>query len=285
MKHLIFALSMAFPAMGLALPVATHAALPQPPAILQWKSTIAGWNDSYYWYDTDGARYAFTSQAAYQSWFPGTPTGVSQATVPELAPVKLNGAVFHNPGERLIKFASSPNIYAVSRYGILRWIATEQVAMDLYGVQWTSYVDELSVTEYPLYHFGSPITDSAEYDRAAYWNVTNPSSNAVNATNRPPEKFDAKVSLAIDRSDAFVGSTFKLSATVTETREAWNTVTIRFYDHQQQVVGVCRGTVACSVDVIATGPVGAQTFTARAFNAWEQSVEATPVNINIANKQ
>lgn len=286
MKRLLTSLfALAAPVVAVAIPVTAHAALPTPPAILEWQSSVKGWNDSYYWYEVDGKRYAFTSEAAFKSWFPGSPTGVSKASIPELAPIPLNGAVFHRPGERLIKFASSPSVYAVSRYGVLRWIATEQVALELYGETWTSFVDELPVTDYSLYRFGASILDAAEFDRFAFYNVTNPSSNAVNGQNRPPENFIANVTLSVERERVTVGSPIKLTAAVSNANVAWNAVTIRFYDHQNQLVGTCRNTLACSVIVTAGGPVGTQTFTARAFNIYDQAVMAKPVTVNVSNPQ
>lgn len=265
------------------IPATAYAALPAPPAILEWQSSVKGWNDSYYWYEVDGKRYAFTSEAAFKSWFPGSPTGLSTASIPELAPIQLGGAVFHRPGERMLKFASSPRVYVVSRFGILRWVASEQVALELYGTHWNMFIDELPVTDYPIYRFGSAVTDAAEFDRAAYTNVTNPSSNAVNAQNRPPEALEAKLSLEVSRTDVTVGSSLKLTATVSETKAAWNTITIRFYDWQQQVIGTCRGTLSCSIPVTVGGPLGTQAFTARAFNTYEQAVESKPVVVTVSN--
>jgi hypothetical protein len=267
-----------------AIPMAAHAATPTPPAILEWKSTVKGWNDSTYWYDTDGKRYAFTQRASFTSWFPGNPTGVVNATIPELAPIPLGGAVFHKPGERLIKFASSPNVYAVSRYGVLRHLATEQVAFELYGENWKTQVDELPVTDYSLYVIGSMITDSAEYDRTAYLNATNPSSNAVNATNRPPETFTGKMTLTTNASDVYVGKTFTLTAHVNRADTNVRNLIIRMYDTQGQVIGTCSGSADCQIVVTAGGPTGPQYFTARAFNEYEQSFSSDPVNLNIANQ-
>lgn len=268
-------------AVGTALPTVTRAAT--PPAILEWQSSVPGWDNSYYWYDTDQHRYAFSSTASFQSWFPGNPTGVLTAGIPELSQIVLNGAVYHRPGTRLLKFSSSPDVYAVARYGILRKLATEQVALELYGTTWKSTIDELPVTDYSLYRFGSTITDAAEYDPAAYDMMTNPSSNVVNAANRPPESFNATIALSTDRTLQLVGDTMKLTATVSNTRDAWNTVTIRFYDHQDQVIQTCRGTLACSVDVTVGGPIGDQDFTARAFNTYEESVVSEPILVTVRN--
>jgi hypothetical protein len=281
MKQLFLAAALATPLFA-AMPAAVHAAT--PPAILKWDSSVKGWEDSYYWYDPDQKRYAFTSEQSFESWFPGSPTGVVNATIPELAPIALGGAVYHRPATRLLKFESSPDVYAVARYGMLRKIATEQVAFELYGADWKTYIDEVPVTDFPQYRLGATITDAGEYDRTAYNNLTNPSGNVVNATNRAPEAFDAKIALSTNRGDVRVGDRVTLTASAS-TRDAWNTVTIRFYDWQNQVVGTCKNTVACSVTVTAGGPVGSQPFTARAFNAYEQAVESKPVVVSVSNPQ
>lgn len=281
MKPYFLVVALAAPLMALA-PAAVHAAT--PPSILKWESSVKGWEDSYYWYDPDQKRYAFTSEQSFGSWFPGTPTGVVEASISELAPITLGGAVYHRPGTRLLKFESSPDVYAVARYGMLRRLATEQVALELYGEDWATRIDELPVTDYVLYHFGAEITDAAEYDRTAYNNLTNPSGNVVNASNRAPEKFDATIKLSANRSDAYVGEKITLTAAVS-TRDAWNTVMIRFYDWQNQVIGTCKNTVACTYTADVNGPTGNQVFTARAFNAYEQAVNSTPILVNVSNRQ
>lgn len=280
MKHLLLsAAALVAPLAMTAVPMAAHAATPTPPAILEWKSTVKGWNDSTYWYDTDGKRYAFTQRASFTSWFPGNPTGVVNATIPELAPIPLGGAVFNKPGERLIKFASSPAVYAVSRYGVLRHLATEQVALELYGEHWMHQIDELPVTDYPLYSIGSMITDAAEYDRTAYMTMSNPSSNVVNAANHPPETFTGTMTFSTNASDVYVGKTFTLTAHVNRADTAWKNIVIRIYDNQNQLISLCRGSADCQITVTAGGPVGAQYFTARVFNEYEQSFSLSLIHI------
>jgi hypothetical protein len=266
------------------MPQIVHAQAPQPPAILEWKSTVKGWDNSYYWYDNDGKRYAFASTAAYQSWFPGQPTGVSQVGVPDLAPITLGGAVFHKPGVRLIKFASSPDVYAVAHFGVLRKLANEQVALELYGDDWKTFIDEVSVADFPLYRMGSTITDAGEFDVMGESLQGNPSTNVVNAANRPPETFKGTMTLQSDKTQAWVGDALTLNAQIQTSDATWNNTTIRIYDHQDQVLGTCRGTSACRITVTVGGPIGPQSFTARAFNQYEQSFTSQPVTLYVQNK-
>lgn len=284
MKRLLLPAMLAAMCALIAVPTPSQAAT--APAILEWTSAIPGWNNAYYWYDTDGNRYAFTAVSSYESWFPGEPTGVKNATIEELAPIPLKGAVPHRPGVRLIQFESSPQVYAVDRFGVLRWLTSEQVAFEIYDEQWTDRVDLLPVTDYPLYRFGSPITDPNEFDPHAWDHLTSPATNVVNATQHPPDALTGAVTLSANTAGPFtVGESIQLTATVASISARHEQLTLRVYNAQEQIIGSCVGVTTCRVDTIVGGPVGDQHFTARAFNEYGQAIASEPLVRFVQNPQ
>ena len=271
MKRFLAPVALMFAFALIAAPAPSRAA--SAPSILQWTSTVPGWSDAFYWYDTDGARYAFSPSSSFESWFPGEPTGVERATIEELAPIPLKGAVPHRPGVRLIQFESSPNVYAVDRLGVLRWVTSEQVAREMYDENWASRIDVLSVADYPLYRIGSPITDAAEFDPHAWDDLTSPATNVVNAQNHPPETFNGTVAFSANISGDFtVGERVTFNADVSGFNTSRTAITVRIYDANDQIIGTCAATPLCRIEHTIGGPVGDQRFIARAFNEYGQAI-------------
>jgi hypothetical protein len=284
MKRLLLAAIAVLTFATVTVPAPSEAAT--APSILKWSSAIPGWNDAYYWYDTDGARYAFTPSASFQSWFPGEPTGVATATIEELAPIALKGAVPHRPGVRLIQFESSPNVYVVDRFGMLRWVTTEQVALELYDENWKSLVDTLSVADYPLYRFGSPITDAAEFDPHAWDALTSPATNVVNALKHPPETMRGGVNFQTSAeagADMLVGEPVTFVAEIEGQETTREHLTIRLYDTQDQVIATCAMAALCRATITVGGPVGEQRFVARVFNEYGQAIVSELIVRSVKN--
>ena len=87
-------------------------------------------------------------------------TTVSDA---DLASYTLTGNVRFRPGALLVKITTDPKVYAVSRYGVLRWVMSEQA--DLYGSNWSSIVRDVSDTLFINYLRGSDVGQSVDYNR------------------------------------------------------------------------------------------------------------------------
>ncbi|HWQ99550.1 MAG TPA: hypothetical protein VN397_01735 [Candidatus Methylomirabilis sp.] len=279
-KHFMLTLTAFLPLIALTTPVAASAAT--PPALLKWTAPTTGMNSYTYWYDPNGGRYVFLSDAAVTSWYPDASSRMQETPVAELAIIPLKGTMSHKPAVRLIRFASSPRVYAVSRYGMLRWLTTENVVTALYGTDWKSRVDEISVADYPVYRIGSAVTDEAEFDRDRYLMAAPTPSENIPAT-KPPEVYEAKVTLTADRASALVGQTVTLTATVANPQTSWQNLTIRFYDQANQVVKTCNSTVGCAHSFSVTGPLGYQSYVARVFNEFDQAVSSNPVTVYAAN--
>lgn len=142
------------------------------------KSSI---NSSVY-YLVDGDRYAFPNEKVFFSWY-GDFSSVVTISGTELASYPLTGNVTYRPGLWLIKIQTDPRVYAVSRYGILRWVTTEQVASALYGTKWSTKIHDISDTFFINYEIGTPIGSAQDYSPQTELAIARISQNILGATD------------------------------------------------------------------------------------------------------
>lgn len=116
-----------------------------------------------YYLHPDGKRYVFPNQKTYFTWYDDF-TGVQEISASTMASYQIGGNVRYRPGFRLIKIATDPKVYAVDRFGLLRWIETEAAAIALYGDAWATIVEDVPVTYFTDYTTGSSIVSLADYD-------------------------------------------------------------------------------------------------------------------------
>lgn len=149
---------------------------------------IKGDTDAVYYYAIDGKRYVFPSQKTYNSWFTNF-NGVVKVTAEELASAPLGGNVTYRPGIKLVKIQSDPKVYAVDQGGVLRWVTTEQVAINLYGPDWAKNVDDISVAFFINYKIGADVGSLDDFNPqyAAGWVRT------INLNQGLPESGTTKV--------------------------------------------------------------------------------------------
>lgn len=124
-----------------------------------------------YYYATDGKRHAFTNEKVYFTWFEHF-DDVVEVSAEFLASLSLGANVTYHPGTRMVKFLSVPTVYAVSEGGVLRAIASESVATDLYGDDWNQQIDDISDAFLGNYSFGEDIDSVEDYDVTAVSNGT-----------------------------------------------------------------------------------------------------------------
>lgn len=124
------------------------------------------WDTSVYYIGTDGNRHAFLNESIYLSWFTDFST-VREVPLPTLASVPLGNNVPYRPGVQLVKFQTVPMVYAIDHSGALRWITSEALARQLYGVPWAQMVRDLSDASYGNYSIGEPIWSAESFDPAA----------------------------------------------------------------------------------------------------------------------
>lgn len=142
------------------------------------KSSI---NSSVY-YLVDGGRYAFPNEKVFFSWY-GDFSSVATISGAELASYPLTGNVTYRPGLWLIKIRTDERVYAVSRYGVLHWVATEQVASALYGTKWSTKVHDISDTFFINYKIGTPIGSAQDYSPQTELAIARISQNILGATD------------------------------------------------------------------------------------------------------
>jgi hypothetical protein len=152
-------------------------------------SLIKASGPSVYYYGTDVNRYVFPNEKTYFTWYQNF-DAIQTVTDAELAAIPVVANVTYRPGTRMVKIESDPKVYAVARGGVLRWIETEQVASDLYGGNWNTMVDDVSVAFFVNYLLGTSITNAADFDRLTEQALANTiDANRLPAvpTEIPPE--------------------------------------------------------------------------------------------------
>ncbi len=141
-------------------------------------------NSAVYYY-VDGKRYAFPNEKVFFSWYADF-SGITTVSASELAGYPLAGNVTYRPGKWLVKIQTDPKVYAVSRYGVLRWIANEQVATALYGSNWNTKVHDIADTFFINYRIGTDVMQANEYDLYYELNITQIAQNIQGATVPTP---------------------------------------------------------------------------------------------------
>ncbi len=88
---------------------------------------------------TGGERFTFPNEKTYFSWYENYDS-VMTVSDSQLSGYPLAGNVVVRPGTWMVKVDTDPKTYVVTRGGGIRWVETEDVAMDLYGANWNQWV-------------------------------------------------------------------------------------------------------------------------------------------------
>ncbi|MFZ2681770.1 MAG: hypothetical protein WAZ14_01615 [Patescibacteria group bacterium] len=118
-------------------------------------------SDAVYVIGDDGKRHPFPNEVTFTSW------GYSFADVETvdsttMASYLIGGSVTVKPGTYLVKIQSVPKVYAVAPNRTLRWIYTEDIAIELFGEQWASEVIDVSDAFWPDYQSGELINSASD---------------------------------------------------------------------------------------------------------------------------
>lgn len=122
-----------------------------------------------YFLDNNGKRHAFPNEKAYFTWYDSF-DNIHLITDSMMAGFSLGGNVRYHPGTKMVKFQTVNKVYAVARYGVLRPIASEEVAEGLYGANWNQQIDDVSEAFYTNYLFGDELTHAIGFDVDAQMN-------------------------------------------------------------------------------------------------------------------
>jgi hypothetical protein len=113
----------------------------------------------------DGYKHAFPNARVYHSWY-GEEYRFEVVDQKTIDGYGLGKNVTYRPGKRMVKFDGSAVVYAVAHAGVLREVATERVATDIYGTDWRLSVDDVDTQFVNDYYLGAVIHEGADYDRA-----------------------------------------------------------------------------------------------------------------------
>lgn len=158
-QKLLLAAALAVGAL-LASPFGTKA------AGLETEQFIRSSDGTVYWLAANERRYVFPDGATLQSWLGGTQGMLNDAPDEILEEHPVGGPMTMRPGTRLVRFASDPTTYVVTRGAVLREVSAPY-AQAYYGNDWQEKVDTLSITLFSNYKRGNPISSLAEFDREA----------------------------------------------------------------------------------------------------------------------
>ena len=114
-----------------------------------------------YYYGKNGKRYVFPNEKAYFTWYKDF-SNVKILPLDQMSLIPIGGNVTYRPGTRMVKFQTDVKTYIVTRGGVLRWVATEDVARNWFGASWNTHVDDVSEAFFANYKFGEPVNSSLD---------------------------------------------------------------------------------------------------------------------------
>lgn len=116
-----------------------------------------------YYYAKNGKRYVFPNEKTYFTWYDNF-DHVKVIPLDQMSLIPIGGNVTYHPGTRMVKFQTDTKTYMVTRGGVLRWVATEDVAKKWFGANWNTFVDDVSEAFYANYKFGDPVNSPLDLE-------------------------------------------------------------------------------------------------------------------------
>ena len=119
-----------------------------------------------YYVDSSGDRRPFLNSSTFFTYTDSF-DDVEMISDESINEYTLGSAMLPQSGVVLVKIQSLNNVYAVEDVdGVqtLRWITSEDVAVDLYGSAWADYVVDIDATLWPHLTFGSDVESASDLD-------------------------------------------------------------------------------------------------------------------------
>lgn len=116
-----------------------------------------------YYVGKDNKRHAFPNSDVFFTWY-GSFDGLIIVDPAVLASYQIGNNVTYRAGVKMVKFISSPKVYAVARGAVLRGIPSEEMARAYYGDTWNKKIADISDAFYTNYTFGADISVPSDYD-------------------------------------------------------------------------------------------------------------------------
>jgi hypothetical protein len=90
-----------------------------------------------------------------------------EVTDATLVTLSLGAPMMPNPGVVLVKIQSVPKVYFIGADGELRWVTSEEIALLLFGDNWSDYVIDIPDTLYPRFEHGADMLSDDYVNRGA----------------------------------------------------------------------------------------------------------------------
>jgi len=129
----------------------------------------AGWYirsisfDTVYYVTSDGDRMPFWNATTFftyaDSW-----SEVVWVTDATLATMDLEEPMLPKPGVVLVKIQSTPEVYWVEAGYVTRWVMSEEIAIAMFGENWSDYIIDVEPTLFGWYAAGDQIDAAYEVD-------------------------------------------------------------------------------------------------------------------------
>ena len=124
-----------------------------------------------YYYGADGKRHAFPNEKVYFTWYDDFDDVVTISD-DAMSDITLGKNVTYHPGSRMVKFVTVHTVYVVDADGSLRPVASEAAAIDLYGDDWNTHIDDISDAFYGNYTRSTDAVNGVEdFDPVAVYNA------------------------------------------------------------------------------------------------------------------
>lgn len=120
-------------------------------------------SDAVYVIGEDGKRHPFPNEVTFTSWGYSF-DDVVEVDADEMASFMIGGSVTVKPGTYLVKLQTVPKVYAVAPNHTLRWITSEELAVEIYGSGWASEVVDVSDAFWPDYVEGETINSADDVE-------------------------------------------------------------------------------------------------------------------------
>lgn len=120
-------------------------------------------SDAVYVIGDDGKRHPFPNEVTFYSWGYSF-DNVATVDTTTMASYMIGGSVTVKPGTYLVKIQSVPKVYAVAPNHTLRWLDSEETALEVYGAGWANEVIDISDAFWPDYTAGELINSADDLE-------------------------------------------------------------------------------------------------------------------------
>jgi hypothetical protein len=243
-----------------------------------------------YWYAADGKRYVFPNARTFYSWFTADDLARVLVISPqELGSITIGGNVTYRPGARLVKVTTDPRVYAVGRYGTLRWITSEALAQQLYGQNWAQQVDDVPDEYFTNYRVGDAIYTSSQYNvQFELGQARSPSENISNQVVGNPytpsnQDLNGQLTLSLSNSNPSVGDTITFTARLNNSTNNPSDITLSLFSITGETLRTCVGTLSCSHDWYMNANMTGfgRTYYARATHRNGRTVDSGGITLQV----